>query len=63
MGSIFVGVFVGTLGGLGALASDPHADPSGRTVGIDILAVGVGILAVGIPLWLLNPPTKVAFEQ
>jgi hypothetical protein len=63
LGSILVGVFVTILGGVGVLTSDPHTDPSSRTLGIGTLAVGVGLLAVGTPLWLLNPPTKVAFEQ
>jgi hypothetical protein len=64
MGSALGGAFLGILGGLGVLAySDPHADPTGRTVAIDMLAIGVGALAVGTTLWLLNPPTKVAFEQ
>jgi hypothetical protein len=63
LGFALVGVFFGILGGVGFLTSDPHTDPSSRTVAIGTLAIGGGLLAVGIPLWLLNPPTKVAFEQ
>lgn len=59
MGSLFVGAFVSFLGGVGALASH---DSSDRTYGLDVLAVGAGVLAVGTTLWLLNPPTRVAFE-
>jgi hypothetical protein len=63
LGSMLVGVFISIIGGIGVLASDPHTDPSARPFAIGTLAVGVGALVVGIPLWLLNPPTKVAFEQ
>jgi len=59
LGFAFGGVILGVLGGVGALAS---TDSGGRSLGLGMLAVGAGALAVGIPLWLLNPPTKVAFE-
>lgn len=63
MGAAMVSVFAIFLGGLGYLGSDPHTDPSGRAIWAGTLAGGVGVLAAGITLWLLNPPTKVAFEQ
>ncbi len=63
LGSIMGGLFLSFIGGIGVLASDPHTDPSGRTFSIDTLAIGLGAIAVGTTLWLLNPPTRVAFEQ
>jgi hypothetical protein len=61
LGFAFGGLVLGVFGGLGVLGT--QNDPGGRTGWIDVLAIGAGALAVGIPLWLLNPPTKVAFEQ
>lgn len=63
LGTGLVGVFVSIVGGIGVLTSDPRTDPSGRSFSIDTLAVGVGAVVVGTALWLLNPPTKVVFEQ
>ena len=46
-----------------ASPSRPRNESGGSDIGLGMLAIGAGALAVGIPLWLLNPPTKVAFEQ
>jgi hypothetical protein len=63
LGVGLVSLFVCFLGGVGILTSDPHNDPTGHTAATDTLAVGAGTLAAGITLWLLNPPTRVEFEQ
>jgi hypothetical protein len=63
LGSTFGGVLLAVVGGAGVLLAGQNGDPTARTLSIDMLAVGAGALGVGVPLWLLNPPTRVAFEQ
>jgi hypothetical protein len=56
IGGTFVGAVLLAIGGVAAAMSGTHDVGS-----VSTLALGAAGVGLGLPLWLLNPPTRVAF--